>query len=405
MLRFFNTLGKKSETFYPVNKKVVNIFTCGPSVYQRSHIGNFRTFLFEDILVRYLEYSGYKVQRGMNLTDIEDKALKEAEKKRISVKRLTEKNIKEFIKEMNLLKMKPPDYLPKASESVDEAVSIIEHLLNIKTAHWYKGNVYFDPLKFQGFGKLYGLDMSKWPGEKKRFHKDTYPGMQWNLGDFILWHGYKKGDKYYWHTRIGNGRPSWNVQDPSMISRHFNETLSIYCGGIDNLFRHHDYTLAILESIRPYPMARFWLHCHNLYMNGRKMSKSKGNIYYIDMLLKQGYDTNEIRFFLIYGHYRERINYSKKQIRLTVDKLRVFKRLVKKIEGRLIQKTNNGERVAYRLKKTFAEKMGNDLDVRGAFDGLFKIISDIKVDKLKPCETSEIIKVLKEIDEVLKVIF
>ncbi len=140
------------------------------------------------------------------------------------------------------------------------------------------------PLKFPGFGKLFGLDMSKWPKKKVRFHKDTYPGVQWNLGDFILWHGYKDGEKAYWDTGIGRGRPSWNIQDPAMVSRYFDETLSVYCGGIDNLYRHHDYTLAILESIRPYPMARFWLHCHHLLVNGRKMSKSRGNIYYTDML-------------------------------------------------------------------------------------------------------------------------
>src|SRR4030042_5532550 len=299
MVKLFNTLGRKIEIFHPVNKDVVTIFTCGPSVYQRAHIGNFRTFLFEDILARYLMFLGYSVKRGINITDIEDKAIKEAEKRKTTVKRLTEKNIKEFIQEMKLLKMEIPDYLPKSSESIDEAVEIIEHLLKCNIAYRYKGNIYFDPLKFFGFGKLYGLNMSKWPSRKRRFHKDTYPGMQWNLGDFILWHGYKEGDKYYWNTEIGKGRPSWNIQDPSMISKHFNETLSIYCGGIDNLFRHHDYTLAILESVRPYPMARHWLHCHHLYVNGHKMSKSKGNILYTDMLQSLGYDITEIRFFLI----------------------------------------------------------------------------------------------------------
>ncbi len=257
MLRLFNTFGRKITPFHPVRKNLVTIFTCGPSVYQRAHIGNFRTFLFEDVLVRYLEYSGYQVRRGLNLTDIEDKAVLEAEKKHTSVKQLADNNIREFLGEVELLRMKVPYYLPRASESVGEAVEIIERLLERKTAYWHKGNVYFDPLKFPGFGKLYGLDMSRWPKKKVRFHKDTYPGTQWNLGDFILWHGDKKGEKAYWDTRIGRGRPSWNIQDPSMISRYFDETLSIYCGGIDNLYRHHDYTLAILESIRPYPMAKF----------------------------------------------------------------------------------------------------------------------------------------------------
>jgi hypothetical protein len=158
MLKLYNTLGRKTEVFHPVNKKVVTIFTCGPSVYQRAHIGNFRTFLFEDILERYLEYSGFSVKRGMNFTDLEDKAIREAELRKLTLLHLTGKNIKHFLHEMKLLCMKIPDYLPKASESVHESVKIIEKLLEEGIAYRYKGNIYFDPLKFQGFGKLYGAD-------------------------------------------------------------------------------------------------------------------------------------------------------------------------------------------------------------------------------------------------------
>ena len=405
MLRLFNSLGKKFETFHPVNRKVVNIFTCGPSVYQKAHIGNFRTFLFEDILARYLEYSGYRVKRGMNFTDIEDKAIREAEKRKTTVKYLTENVIKEFIHEMRLLRMKLPDYLPRASDSINETVGIIEILLERGIAYWHKGNVYFDPLQFPGFGKIYGLDISAWPSKKRRFHKDTYPGIQWNLGDFVLWYGCKEGDKYCWDTRIGKGRPSWNIQDPSMISRYFSKPLSIYCGGIDNLFRHHDYTLAILESVRSYPMARFWLHCQHLYVKGLKMSKSKGNILYTDTLKKQGYDMAEIRFFLIYGHYRQKLNYSDDQMHLTADKLKTFKRLVTKIGQKSNNKTGSHFRIIQELKKTFSENMDNDLDVQGAFDGLYKIISSINISDLKPGEASGIIQVLRKIDEILKVIF
>jgi cysteinyl-tRNA synthetase len=405
MLRLFNTLGKRMQTFYPVNKKVVHIFTCGPSVYQRTHIGNFRTFLFEDVLVRYLEYLGYTVLRGMNLTDIEDKALKEAEKQRKTVQYLTGENIKTFVREMKLLRMKIPDYLPRASESVKEAAEVIMRLLEHRRAYWYKGNIYFDPLQFPGFGKLYGLDMSRWPRKRRRFHKDTYPGMQWNLGDFIIWHGYKRDDKYFWETELGKGRPSWNVQDPSMIVKHFQETLSIYCGGVDNLFRHHDYTRAILESIRPYPMARFWLHCNHLYVRGQKMSKSKGNIVYTDDLRKQGYTAQEIRFFLIYARYRERINYSPELMGTAVDKLRLFKRLARKIEKKTGKKKTSKGRMPSTLKMIFVEHMNNNLDIKNAFDELLKIIKDIDVEKLTPFKASGIMCTLREIDEVLNLVF
>ena len=402
MLRLFNSLGKRIQQFQPVDEKVVTMFTCGPSIYQRAHIGNFRTFLFEDLLVRYLEYSGYPVKRGMNFTDIEDKAIKEADEKKMTLKELTEKNIEEFLGEMNLLRTKIPEYLPRASESVDEGVAIIERLLDREIAYRHGGNIYFEPLKFPGFGELYGLDMAKWPAKKRRFHKDTYPGMQWNLGDFILWHGCRNGDSVCWDTRIGKGRPSWNVQDPSMISKHFQETLSIYCGGFDNLFRHHDYTRAILESIRPYPMAKVWLHCHHLHVNGEKMSKSKGNIYYTDTLLEHGYDIGEVRFFLIYGHYREKLNYSEGNMRRAVEKLRAFRKMVNAIEKRAGREAELDGEVTRRIKGIFSERMDDDLDVKGAFDGLYGALAELE--DLKPVEASAIMRALREIDGVLRVI-
>jgi len=229
--------------------------------------------------------------------------------------------------------------------------------------------------------------------------------MQWNLGDFILWHGCGEGDRVCWDAKIGKGRPSWNIQDPSMISKHFTETLSIYCGGFDNLFRHHDYTRAILESIRPYPMARYWLHCHHLHVNGQKMSKSKGNIYYTDTLLQQGYDIGEIRFFLIYGHYRRKLNYSDKNMRSAADKLRAFREMVNEAKGRADWEADLDGEVTRRIKGIFSERMDDDLDVKGAFDGLYGVLAELELGDLNPAEASAIMKALKEIDGVLRVLF
>ena len=405
MLRLFNSLGKKREVFRPVNERVVTLFTCGPSIYQRAHIGNFRTFLFEDVLVRYLEYLGRRVERGMNFTDIEDKAIKEARKSGISVEKLTEENIGEFLREMRLLRIKTPDHLPRASDHVQEAVAMIERLLELKVAYRHRGNVYFDPLKFPGFGKLYGLDMSQWPTRKRRFHRDTYPGIQWNLGDFILWHAYREGDPVSWNTAIGRGRPSWNIQDPSMVGSHFQETLSIYCGGIDNLYRHHDYSLAILESLRPYPMARFWLHGHHLFVGGRKMSKSRGNVTYSDDLLNQGYTAAEIRFFLIYGHYREKLTLSERGMRAAAEKLRRFREQVGEIAKRAEGAAPREDDRARRIREAFRDHMDEDLEVRNAFDGLSRELETVKPGDLKPAAAASIIAVLREIDRVLNVVF
>ncbi len=405
MLSLFNTLGKKMEAFEPVNAAVVTLFTCGPSIYQRAHIGNFRTFLFEDILVRYLEYLGWRVERGMNITDIEDKAIKQALKSGVSVDTLTKANMDGFIREMRLLRIKPPDYLPLASEHVEAAAAMIGRLLELKIAYWHGGNIYFDPLKFPGFGKLYGLDMSRWPARKRRFHRDTYPGTQWNLGDFILWHGYREGDSVFWDTPIGRGRPSWNIQDPSMVGSRFQETLSIYCGGIDNLYRHHDYSLAVLESLRPYPMARFWLHGQHLLVGGRKMSKSRGTVFYTDDLLAQGYTAAEIRFFLIYGHYRKKLSFSDRAIKSAAEKLRRIHRQVREIQKRAEVSAPLEDDRARGIREAFQGHMNRDLEVHSAVDALFRELEAVRPDDLTPAAAASIIAVLRGIDRVLNVIF
>jgi len=393
------------EAFEPVNTKVVTIFTCGPSIYQRAHIGNFRTFLFEDVLVRYLKYSGFRVERGMNFTDIEDKAISEARKSGITVKELTDENIDGFLREMHLLRILIPDHLPRASDHVAEAAEMIERLLELGIAYRHGGNIYFDPLKFPGFGKLYGLDMSRWPAKNRRFHQDTYPGAQWNLGDFILWHGYREGDPLSWETRIGRGRPSWNIQDPGMVGRHFQETLSIYCGGIDNLYRHHDYSIAIIESVRPYPMARFWLHGHHLFVGGKKMSKSRGNTLYTDNLLSQGYDDAEIRFFLIDGHYREKLFYTERAMRSAADKLGRFRKRVREISETAGRAEPQVDKRAGRIKETFRDRMDQDLEVRGAFDDISRELEAAGSWDLTPGAAAAVIAALREIDGVLGVIF
>jgi len=190
-----------------------------------------------------------------------------------------------------------------------------------------------------------------------------------------------------------------------MVSRYFQETLSIYCGGVDNLYRHHDYTKAILESVRPYRMAKFWLHCNHLYVNGQKMSKSKGNVIYTDTLLRQGYRVAEIRFFLIYGYYRDRINYSEQSMSRAAKKLRTFRDIVKAITKKAGQNPSPANMIENNLKRTFTRHMDNDLHVRDAYDGLFEILAGTDVNTLNSAEAAGIIKTLKDIDDVLKVIF
>jgi cysteinyl-tRNA synthetase len=393
------------EEFVPANASVTNIFTCGPSVYQRSHIGNYRTFLFEDTLVRYLEYRGFRVTRGMNFTDIEDKALVEARKRGTTLRRLTTGNIGIFTKEMKRLRMKPPDFLPRASENVESAVEIIEGLLRKGAAYRHGANIYFDPLTFPRFGALYGLDMSRWPQKKIRFHRDTYPGMRWNRGDFIVWHGCRADDRACWDTPLGSGWPAWSIQDPSMIAPLFDETLSIYCGGIDNLVRHHDYSLAILESIRPYPMAKYWLHCHHLHADGKKMSKSLGNIVYLETLTDKGFTAQEVRFFLIDGHYRRKMNFRDDRFRVSAEKLRALRDRVRRIGMKARATSRSESETAARLETLFRAGMDDDLQVGKAIDSLSGLIAEKDRAGMTGEEAAALIMTLKRIDRVLQVLF
>jgi len=386
------------------------MFSCGPSIYQRPHIGNYRTFLFEDILQRYLEYVGYKVTRALNFTDVEDKSIQEAKKQNMELLDLTNRNADVFFEDLLLLKIKPPTYNPKSSTSVDQAVFLIQELLKKGHAYWYKGNVYFDPLTFKDFGILSHLDMSRYPRVKKRFHKDTYPGNNWNLGDFILWHGLKKGDTVFWDTAIGRGRPAWNVQDPAMVTQTLGLSIDIFCGGIDNLVRHHDYVIAITESVSGNRLSNYWLHGAHLLMNGKKMSKSKGNITYIDDLQKAGYSREEIRFFLIYRHYRKKLNFKEDKIKRSSLKLKQACEMIETIQRSItnIQKSSDKvEESVLRLKLDFEKNMDNDLDVKHAFDRIFDTVSILaeysKLNLITQNDKDTIMATLRNIDDVFQV--
>ncbi len=394
------------------------MFTCGPSVYRRPHIGNYRTFLYEDLLQRYLEYLGYDVTRLISLTDIEDKAIVEAEKERVSVKELAQRNRRIFLEDSELLRMKRPTYsacmMACSSTAVEEVAKLIKTLLEKGYAYYYehKGrrSVYYDPLKFKGFGKLSKLDMNGWPKKKRRFHKDTYPGTPWNRGDFILWHGYKEGDADYWDTEIGRGRPAWNIQDAATIAKYLGFNVDAACGGIDNLVRHHDYTIAIIEGVSAEEFAQYWFHGQHLFVDGKKMSKSKGNVYYPNDLIKMGYTGEHIRFSLIYEHYKKRLNFTLEKMKKTSQKLDTFKNMVSSLEKTESKEpSRKARRLVNELIATFEKNMNDDLNVKAVFDTLFSLVSKLdnlrSKGKLSYEDSCTAIDKLRKIDSVLQIIY
>lgn len=392
--------------------------TCGPSIYRKPHIGNYRTFLYEDILQRYLEYNGYEVLRLITITDIEDKAIIEAQKEEMPIKKLVEKNRALFLKDFKLLRMKSPTYsscmMVCSSTAIEKAAQLIKTLLEKGHAYHYtyksRDNIYFDPLKFAEFGKLSKLNIEKWPKRKRRFHKDTYERSTWNKGDFILWHGYKKGDSDYWNTEIGKGRPAWNIQDAASIAKYLGLSVDVACGGIDNLTRHHDYTVAIIEGITGREFAHYWFHGEHLLVNSKKMSKSRGNVFYPNDLTRMGYKGDYIRFFLIYGHYRKRLNFTLEKIRKASQKLDTFKNMV---SGLMKAKSNisssHTRPIIEGILPSFEKHMNDDLNVKAAFDDLFSIISKLEhkrfQGKMSASDSHKAVSDLRKIDNVLQVIF
>ncbi len=410
MLNIYNTLTRKIEQFLPAEDMQVKMYTCGPSTYQPAHIGNYRTFLFEDIFQRYLEYLGNKVTRLMTLTDVEDKAIEQAKKENLTVEELTRKNEAIFFKDFEALKIKKPDYPVRASTAVDQATKLINQLVDNGYAYWYtyngSQNVYFDPKKFKDFGKLSRLDMSKWPKKKRRFHKDTYPGTPWNLGDFVLWHGCEE-QGFCYQTPIGKGRPAWNIQDASVITKYLGFTVDVGCGGIDNLVRHHDYTIAVTEAVSGKQFSKYWLHGAHLFVNSKKMSKSEGNVYYPNDLMAKGFSAEQLRFFLLYAPYRKKLNFTFEKLKKTSQRLDSFRRMVSELEK--TESTSQTELQVSLISKItidFEEHMNNDLDVKSAFDSLYEITNQLYEMRksLSSKNVKNVLSNLQRVDGVLQCI-
>jgi cysteinyl-tRNA synthetase len=407
-----NTLTRKKERFASLEAGRVKMFTCGPSIYSRSHIGNFRTFLFEDILQRYLEYLGCRVERVINFTDVEDKTMAAAFRQGQTLAGLTEPVAERFRQEAELLGIKLPEEIPRSSTSIDEAVQLIKILLAKGYAYRHGRDIFFEPVKFPGFGKLYGLDMRRWPRKKRRFHKDTYPGQRWNLGDFILWHGHRPGidETFSWETEIGRGRPSWNIQDPAIIRKHLGEQIDISCGGVDNLFRHHDYNLAIMEAATGRQFASFWLHAAHVLVAGIKMSKSRGNIIYPqDLLKRHELSPWHLRFFLIHGHYRQQLDLKEGQLAAAREKLDLLQATIARLRSSPVGASGEAVKATIRrLPAVFEERMNDDLDVSGAMDTVAEVLSGLAVSwkekGLGPDENELLRQQLLRIDGVLGIL-
>ena len=309
MLRFYNSLTKNKENFIPIKKGKVKLYTCGPTVYDYAHIGNFRTFLFEDFLKRTLISFGYEVFHVMNITDVDDKTINKSVKEGKKLNDIAEIYTSIFKKDLENLKILPPDVFPLATDHIDKMIEIIQILIN--KGHAYPTNdnsVFFSIDSFKDYGKLSNIDMSK-VITGSRVSSDEYKLE--NPSDFVLWKAYKKEDgDVKWPSPWGDGRPGWHIECSAMSMQYLGDHFDIHCGGVDNKFPHHENEIAQSICATGKPFVNIWMHSEFLIINSDKMSKTLKNYYRLDDLLREGLSVEEIRYIMLSAHYRSKLNFS-----------------------------------------------------------------------------------------------
>ncbi len=361
MLQFYNSLTRKKEPFIPIEEGKVKLYTCGPTVYDTAHIGNFRTFLFEDFLKRVLIARGYKVLHVMNITDVDDKTIKKTVEEEKSLSEITRHYTDLFNDDLKTLNILPADHYPAATNHVDGMIKMIEVL--IEKGHAYKiddGSVFFKIKSFKDYGVLTHINMDKMQ-QSDRVDSDEY-GLD-NPKDFALWKAYKAEDgDVAWDSPWGKGRPGWHIECSAMSMAFLGDHFDIHCGGVDNKFPHHENEIAQSVCAIDTPFVNTWLHSEFLMIDGGKMSKSLGNFYCISDLIEKGFAPEEIRYIMLSGHYRTKINF-------TLDKQHEAKASIQRIQSLKVRlqdlKENDSDEFPIE-KSNFDTALENDLDAPNA---------------------------------------
>ena len=373
-LCFYNTLSGQVEDFVPLEGNKVRMYTCGLTVYDYGHIGNYRTFVFQDILRRYLRYRGYEVWQVMNLTDVDDNTIRGAQAAGISLAEYTEKFIKAFEVDRQLLNLETPEIIVRATEHVDDMVKLIQTLEAKGYAYRSDGSVYFSVRSFPEYGKLAQVDLA---GLRPGARVDTDKYDKSDVRDFVLWKAAKEGEPY-WETPLGPGRPGWHIECSAMSMKYLGETFDIHSGGIDLTFPHHENEIAQSEAATGKPFVRYWLHAEHLIVNGEKMSKSLGNFYTLRDLIAKGYRPTAIRYLLASVPYRKQLNFtfdSLHQAQHSIERLRNFRHRL------TVEKFPAGENRelparAQAARQAFEDALDDNLNTAEALAAIFDLVRD-----------------------------
>ena len=377
MITFHNTLTGKKEAFEPLAAGKVGLYTCGPTVYDLAHIGNFRAYVFEDLLHRHLIHRGYEVTRVMNITDVDDKTIAGAKREGISLREYTDLYIDAFIEDMAALRLLKPEYLPRATDHIPEMVSIIKTLLTDGYAYEKDGSIYFRISKFPEYGKLAHLDLSGIkPGA--RVEADEYT--KEDVRDFALWKTEKENESVAWDTDLGRGRPGWHIECSAMSMKYLGATFDLHTGGVDNIFPHHENEIAQSESATGQPFVRYWMHCAHLMVNGEKMSKSKGNFYTLRDVFKKGYNPVAVRYLLLTAHYRDPLNFTESSLAAAQNTVKHYNEFYHALGFYHGEQHNDALTAAVSAaREGFAAHLDDDLNISPALASLFNLIKEANI--------------------------
>lgn len=409
-LRFYNTLKRRLQKFKPIREGFVGLYTCGPTVYNFPHIGNYRAYVFEDILKRYLEYKSFEVKQVMNITDVDDKTIRDSQKEGVSLKEFTERYTKAFFEDLKILNIRPASVYPKATEHMKEMIEIIEALLKKKRA--YKsddGCVYYEISKFKKYGQLANIDVSRLQaGASGRVQKDEYE--KDNPSDFALWKTWTQEDgDIKWDSPWGAGRPGWHIECSAMSRKYLGDQFDMHTGGVDNIFPHHQNEIAQTEGFTGKRFVNFWLHCDHLLVDGQKMSKSLGNFYTLRDVLAKSHHPLAVRYLLLSVQYRQKLNFTFESLgaaRAALDRIWDF---VRKLETYMEGVDNPKlDKLIATAQKKFEKSMDGDLETSNALAAIFDLITKVNKlmmkKKMSQQNAQAVLSVIRKFDKVLGVL-
>ena len=411
MLKIYNTLSRKKESFRPRKDKKVNLFVCGPTVYDFSHLGHARTYIVFDVIAKYLREKGYDVFYLQNITDIDDKIINRAKEKNISPQKLASGFKREYLKDMKALKIDAVSEYAKATKYVKEIISQVERLLKKRYAYQIKDGIYYDISRFKRYGKLSKRTALQAEDAVSRIDEDKEKR---NKGDFCLWK-FSKPEEPKWKSPWGEGRPGWHIEDTAITEKHFGPRYDIHGGAKDLIFPHHEAEIAQMEAISgEKPLVKYWIHSGFLTVKGQKMAKSLGNFITIRDFLKEN-PARLLRLLMIKTHYRSPVDYNEKLLSQAKKELEKIDEFLDKLNNQksTAQLTVRDPKLIRNLisktKKEFDRAMRDDFNTPEALAAIFNLVTEgnylIAQNKVRPKDARHLLKLLKEIDKVFNFIF